>query len=83
MNLVKKKRSIIDEETKNIIKRFKKDTNIIQSLHNKQFNHIDNIMKEKPNVSPNFNNKNIMQYTNLLSSNIVNKNFRYILIKIK
>lgn len=86
INLVKKKRSIIDEETKNIIKRFKKDTNhtnIIQSLHNKQFNHINNIMKEKPNILPNFNNKNIMQYTNLLSSNILDKNFRYILIKIK
>lgn len=80
MNLIKKKRSIIDEETKNIIKRFKKDTNhtnIIQSLHNKQFNHVNNIMKEKSNIS-NFNNKNIMQYTNLLSSNILNKNFRYI-----
>lgn len=78
MNLVKKKRSIIDEETKNVIKRFKKDinhTNIIQSLHNKQFNHINNIMKKKSNISPNFNNKN-MQHTNLLSSNILNKNFR-------
>ncbi|XP_060820573.1 uncharacterized protein LOC132909650 [Bombus pascuorum] len=82
MNLLERKRPIIDIETQNVIKRFKKDTNYINSLQSSNnsnivlFNHIDNFMKEKYNISTNVNKKDIIERKNMFSPKFLNTNFR-------
>ncbi|KAK9308429.1 hypothetical protein QLX08_001595 [Tetragonisca angustula] len=81
MDLLRKKRPIIDVETQNIIKRFKKDANYINSMQSSnnmnitQFNHIDTNMKENCNVPTDItlsNNNDIIQRKNMFSPNILN-----------
>ncbi|KAK1116740.1 hypothetical protein K0M31_018129 [Melipona bicolor] len=80
-DLLRKKRPIIDVETQNIIKRFKKDANYINSMQSSnnmnitQFNHIDTDMKENCNVSIDnitSNNNNDVQRKNMFPPNILN-----------
>lgn len=83
MNLLERKRPIIDIETQNVIKRFKKDTNYISSLQSSNntnivlFNHIDNFMEEKCNISTVVNKKDIIERKNMFSPKFLNTNFRY------
>lgn len=85
---LKRKRCIIDEETENLIKRFKKERD--QKIHTlqtsrdiniQQSNHIDNNMKQTHDIITNINTKNIIQQTNMFSSNVLTTNLRYLLNK--
>ncbi|CAK9804482.1 hypothetical protein ANTPLA_LOCUS4071 [Anthophora plagiata] len=81
-NLIRKKRPIIDKETQNVIKRFKRDTkhtNPVQSLNNAnivQANPVNNALNETYTMLRNTNDENIMQHGNMFPSSILNTNFR-------
>ncbi|CAK9824976.1 hypothetical protein ANTRET_LOCUS3063 [Anthophora retusa] len=81
-NLIRKKRPIIDKETQNVIKRFKRDTkhvNPVQSLNNVnivQANPVNNVLNETYTMLRNTDDENIMQHENIFPSSILNTNFR-------
>nr|XP_034195845.1 uncharacterized protein LOC117611752 [Osmia lignaria] len=81
---LKRKKCIFDEETQNIIKRFKKERNhkihtlqTSRDINIPQSNHVDNNMKQIHDIITNINtNKNIIQETNMFSSNVLTTNLR-------
>ncbi|CAL7945326.1 unnamed protein product [Xylocopa violacea] len=77
-NITRKRKSVIDEATENVIKRFKCDTNRMNSVQllnntNVQPNCTNNIFKEIQNISTNVNDRNIVRHKNMFSSDT---NFR-------
>ncbi|XP_012140672.2 uncharacterized protein LOC105662494 isoform X1 [Megachile rotundata] len=75
---LKRKRFIIDEETENIIKRFKEDRNhkshsvkVLDDISIPKTNHVYNNMIKTQNVVTNINANNILQQTNKIPSNVL------------
>ncbi|XP_076387791.1 uncharacterized protein LOC105662494 isoform X3 [Megachile rotundata] len=80
---LKRKRFIIDEETENIIKRFKEDRNhkshsvkVLDDISIPKTNHVYNNMIKTQNVVTNINANNILQQTNKIPSNVLCTNLR-------